>query len=104
MSSKTLTRAEIIENVHGRYGVGRESISKILLDILEYTLKTLVSGENLKIASFGTFEINEKKQRIGRNPKTGKEAIITSRRVLSFRASKILRTRVNQPPKNKISY
>ena len=104
MSSKTLTRAEIIENIHLRYGLGRDIISKILLDILQQSLKTLVEGQSLKIASFGTFEVNQKKQRLGRNPKTGKEAVITPRRVLSFRASKVLRTRVNQPPKNKVLY
>jgi integration host factor subunit alpha len=104
MSSKTLTRAEIVENIHLKYGVGRDIISKILVDILDYTTKTLEEGRSLKVASFGTFEVNEKKQRVGRNPRTGEEAIITPRRVLNFRASKILKIRVNQAPKNKVLY
>ena len=58
-------------------------------------LDTINVGEEVKLSSFGTFSVQSKSERIGRNPKTGIEAVITSRRVLSFRPSHILKDRVD---------
>jgi integration host factor subunit alpha len=68
---------------------------KILEDVLDEMTRAVAQVGTLKIASFGSFSVRQKKERIGRNPKTGKEAVITPRRVLSFRASKILKNQVN---------
>ena len=64
-------------------------------------LKSLITGKDVKISSFGTFVVRQKKERIGRNPKTGEEVPITARSVVTFRASNVLKSKVNS--KNKIS-
>ncbi len=64
--------------------------------MLEQISGTLARGESVKISSFGTFSVHDKAQRIGRNPKTGKEAPILPRRVLVFRASHVLKDRINR--------
>ena len=63
--------------------------------IIEQISETLDAGEQVKITSFGSFLVRNKKERVGRNPKTGQEVPITPRRVLSFRPSHILRKKVN---------
>jgi integration host factor subunit alpha len=67
----------------------------MLEEVLEEISSALVNGENVKIAGFGTFVIRQKKERIGRNPRTLKEAVISSRKSVSFRASPILKKVVN---------
>ena len=62
---------------------------------------SLINGDDVKISSFGTFIVREKKERIGRNPKTGEEVPITARSVVTFRASNVLKSKVNT--KNKIN-
>ncbi len=64
--------------------------------LIEKITECFVKGENVKLSSFGTFSVRSKKERIGRNPKTGIEARISSRRVLSFHPSISLRKRVNK--------
>lgn len=95
MSQKTLTRADIAEALYQKYSLPRDLGGKILEDVLEEMTRAVSKDGNLKIASFGSFTVRQKKERIGRNPKTGKQAVITPRRVLSFRASKILKQQVN---------
>ncbi len=62
--------------------------------ILDHMASALEQGENVKISGFGTFLLRDKAQRIGRNPKTGVEVPITPRRVLTFRASQMLKERI----------
>ena len=57
----------------------------------------LIRGESVKISSFGSFTIRNKSERIGRNPKTGEEVPITSRRVIIFKPSHVLKNRINSP-------
>ena len=64
-------------------------------------LISLIGGDDVKISSFGTFIVRQKKERIGRNPKTGEEVPITARSVVTFRASNVLKSKVNS--KNKIN-
>jgi integration host factor subunit alpha len=63
--------------------------------VVHHISDALISGEKVKLAGFGTFSLRDKKERIGRNPKTGVEVPITSRRVLVFKASQILKERVD---------
>ena len=65
--------------------------------ILDHMGNALENGENVKISGFGTFLLRDKGERIGRNPKTGVEVPITPRRVLTFRASQMLKDRVSRP-------
>jgi integration host factor subunit alpha len=62
--------------------------------IIDHMTNALEKGENVKISGFGTFLLRDKGQRIGRNPKTGVEVPITPRRVLTFRASQMLKERI----------
>ena len=74
-------------------------------DVLEHVSNALVDGENVKISSFGTFSCKQKKERIGRNPKTGIEAPITARKVVTFKPSQIMKEKINKGnQKNKIGY
>ena len=94
MSQKTITRMDLSEAVFNEVGLSRNESTTLVERILEMVSDALVDGENVKISSFGTFNIREKNERIGRNPKTGEEVPITARRVLTFRASNLLKYRV----------
>lgn len=105
MSDKTLTRADLTDAVY-RLGVlnrrsdppeplSREESAVLVERVLGEIMQALVNDGAVKISSFGAFEVREKKARIGRNPKTGEEATISPRRVLSFRASHVLKSRLN---------
>jgi integration host factor subunit alpha len=90
----TLTRADLAEVINRKLGFSRAESLAMVEAILEHVGDALVRGENVKISGFGTFLLRDKNQRIGRNPKTGVEVPITPRRVLTFRASQILKDRI----------
>ncbi len=91
----TLTRADLAETIKQQIGLSRSDSSNIIESIMEHILSAAESGENVKISGFGTFVIRDKAPRIGRNPKTGVEAEISKRRVLTFRASQGMRSRIS---------
>ncbi len=90
----TLTRADLCEAVHDEIGLSRAECSRLVESILGGMSDALLRGEYVKISGFGTFTLRDKRERIGRNPKTGVEVPITPRRVLTFKASHKLRDRV----------
>ena len=92
---KTLTRADLAEAVYRNIGLSRNESSDLVESVLEEICACLENGEEVKLSSFGTFSVQSKLERVGRNPKTGVEAVITPRRVLSFRPSHILKDRVD---------
>ncbi len=94
--SKTLTRADLCEAIYQKVGLSRTESSDIVESVLDEISTALVGGDDVKLTSFGTFSVRHKKARIGRNPKTGEEVPITPRRVLSFRASDVLKERINK--------
>ena len=93
-SMNTLTRADLAEALNRRLGYSRSESLALVEGILDHMSVALEGGENVKISGFGTFLLRDKKQRIGRNPKTGVEVPITPRRVLTFRASQMLKDRI----------
>lgn len=95
MSGKTLTRADLAEAVFQMVGLPRNESAEIVELVLREIASSLESGKTVKLSSFGSFGIRDKGQRIGRNPKTGQEVPITPRRVLVFRASNIMKQRIN---------
>ena len=95
MSEKTLTRADLVEAVVEKVGLPRHEAAELVEMVLQEISATLARGEAVKLSSFGSFGIREKRQRIGRNPKTGQEVPITPRRVLVFRASNIMKKRID---------
>ena len=94
MSSKALTRTELSEAVYREVGLSRNESAELVETVLNHISNALINGEQVKISAFGTFSTRNKKQRIGRNPKTGTEIPITSRRVISFKASQIMKEKV----------
>lgn len=90
----TLTRADLAESIHREIGLSRNDSSKIVEQILTHLCEALSNGENVKISGFGSFILRDKGERIGRNPKTGVEVPIAPRRVLTFRASQMMRERI----------
>ena len=91
----TLTRADLAESLHRNVGLSRADSAHFVEQILERMCQALSQGENVKISGFGTFVLRDKGERIGRNPKTGVEVPIAPRRVLTFRASQMMRDRIN---------
>ncbi|WP_419809283.1 integration host factor subunit alpha [Sphingomonas sp.] len=90
----TLTRADLAEALHREVGLSRADSAKIVEQILGDMCEALSNGENVKISGFGTFVLRDKGERVGRNPKTGVEVPIAPRRVLTFRASQMMRERI----------
>ena len=94
MTTGTLTRADLAESLHKEVGLSRSDSSKIVEQILSEMCGALSQGENVKISGFGTFVLRDKGERVSRNPKTGIEVPIAPRRVLTFRASQMMRERI----------
>lgn len=90
----TITRADLSEAVYTEVGLSRHESAQFVDVVLEEVSKALVAGEPVKLSSFGSFSVRHKKQRVGRNPKTGEEVPILPRRVLMFRASHTLKDRI----------
>lgn len=90
----TLTRADLAEVVHKQVGLSRADSAAMVEQILDGMSGALERGENVKISGFGSFILRDKGERIGRNPKTGVEVPIAPRRVLTFRASQLLRDQI----------
>jgi integration host factor subunit alpha len=95
MDSKTLTRADLSAVVYRDLGLSLSESTQLVDAVLEEMIVALEKEDSLKLSSFGTFSVRTKKQRIGRNPKTGIEVPITPRAVISFNASNILKADVN---------
>ena len=95
MAEDTVTRAHLSEAVYQEVGLSRNESANLVEQVLGEMAEALVRGEMVKISSFGTFSVRQKGERIGRNPKTGQEVPILPRRVLVFRASHVLKQRIN---------
>ncbi|MFA7585373.1 MAG: integration host factor subunit alpha [Novosphingobium sp.] len=95
-SMETLTRAEIAEAINRKLGLSRAESLAMVESILQHMSRALADGENVKISGFGTFLLRDKSERVGRNPKTGIEVPITPRRVLTFRASQLLKDQISE--------
>ena len=92
---KTTTRSTLSEAVFKNVGLSRNESSTLVDSVFNEILKSLTDGRDVKISSFGTFVVRQKKERVGRNPKTGEEVPITARSVVTFRASNVLKSKVN---------
>ncbi len=96
MTETTVTRAQLAEAVYQEVGLSRNDSSQLVDVILEEISQALIKGDMVKLSSFGSFQVRSKAQRIGRNPKTGEEVPILPRRVLVFRASHVLKDKINR--------
>jgi integration host factor subunit alpha len=96
MAGRTVTRAQLAEAVYQEVGLSRSESAALVDAILSKIADSLIEDGAVKISSFGTFSVRQKGHRIGRNPKTGEEVPILPRRVLVFRASQVLKDRINR--------
>ena len=96
MAGKTVTRADLSEGVYKAVGLSRNESAQIVETVLDEISISLVRGEDVKLSSFGSFLVRQKNGRMGRNPKTGQQVPIAPRRVLSFRASHVLKDKINK--------
>jgi integration host factor subunit alpha len=94
--TETVTRAQLSEAVYQEVGLSRNESADLVESVLNEISDALANGDMVKISSFGSFAVRSKGQRIGRNPKTGEEVPILPRRVLVFRASHVLKSRINE--------
>ncbi len=95
MAARTVTRANLSEAVYQEVGLSLRESAELVDSVLNEISDALVRGETIKLSSFGSFMVRQKGERVGRNPKTGEEAPILPRRVLVFRASHALKSRIN---------
>ena len=96
MSGETLTRADLTEAVHREVGLTRQDCAELVERTLELMTEALEGGDEVKLSGFGVFQVRDKRARMGRNPKTGAPAPIDPRRVISFRASLLVKERVDR--------
>lgn len=88
---ETMTKNDIVQNVHDKLGFSKKDSAKMVEHVFEIMKDNLARGEKIKISGFGSFAVREKKARKGRNPQTGEEILISARKVLTFKASQILK-------------
>ncbi len=86
-----MTKNDIVQNVHDKLGFSKKDSAKMVEHVFEIMKDNLARGEKIKVAGFGSFAVREKKARKGRNPQTGEEILISARKVLTFKASQILK-------------
>ncbi|WKZ32063.1 MAG: integration host factor subunit alpha [Thermodesulfobacteriota bacterium] len=91
-----MTKADIVEIVFEKVGFSKKDVSTVIEEIFETIKTTLETGEKVKISGFGNFTIRQKRARRGRNPQTGSEITIEERRVMTFKASQLLKKAINQ--------
>ncbi len=93
---KTVTRLDLANALHNETGLAQFDCSDLLQSVLNRMGRALANGEQVKIGSFATFTVRHKKERAGRNPKTGEVATVSARNVVDFKVSQALKQRLNQ--------
>lgn len=95
MGARTLTRADLADAVYRELGLSRTESAALVEMMLAEITDTIVSGQTVKLSSFGSFLVRDKGKRVGRNPKTGTEVPIEPRRVAVFKPSAVMKSRIN---------
>ena len=93
---KNFTRNKLAERINLKLGYSKEEAKEFIEFFLNYIKININTKENIKISKLASFKVISKKERIGRNPKTGQEAIITERKVVSCKFSKNLKNKINK--------
>jgi integration host factor subunit alpha len=95
MAGKNITRMDLADAVYQKVGLSRTESAELVGMVLEEIAASLAAGENVKLSGFGTFIVRDKKERVGRNPKTGVEVPIEPRRAITFNASHVLKAHID---------
>jgi len=90
-----MTKAEIVEKIYENVGFSKRESAEIVDEVFEIMKDTMAEGEKIKISGFGNFTVRSKRERIGRNPHTREAITISARKVVTFKASQILKSAVN---------
>ena len=90
-----LTKAHIIESIHSKLGLPKKNCAEIFETLLDIMRNSLADGDEVLISGFGKFCVKNKKERRGRNPATGSDMMLDQRRVVTFRCSSVLRSKIN---------
>lgn len=96
MTERTITRADLADALYKHLGLSRSESADLVELVLNSVTDEIVKGNTVKLSGFGAFEVRQKGERVGRNPKTGVEVPITPRKVLTFRASHLLKEKMNK--------
>ena len=96
MKNETVTRADLCEAVHDEVGLTRQDCAEMVERTLDLVAEALEEGKTVKLSGFGVYQVRSKRARMGRNPKTGEPAEIEPRRVIGFRASQVMKARVDR--------
>lgn len=91
-----MTKADLVESIYEKIGFSKKESADIIELIFDTMKVTLEKGEKIKISGFGNFVVRDKRPRMGRNPQTGQEIMISARRVLTFRPSQVLKQALNR--------
>ncbi|MCK9275701.1 MAG: integration host factor subunit alpha [Syntrophales bacterium] len=91
-----MTKADIVQNLYNKLGFSKKDSARIVESVFDIIKENLAQGEKIKISGFGNFVVNEKRARKGRNPQTGQTITISERKVLTFKASQVLRNALNE--------
>lgn len=94
MAKRTVTRAHLAQRIHQGIGLSRDESAALVTSVIEEVTRVLARGEAVKVSRFGSFVLHDKGARMGRNPKSKEEVPIHARRVVTFRASRLLKKRV----------
>ena len=92
--AKTITKADIVDYLNNELGLNKSECKILIEDFFDEIKNSLINNEEVKLSGFGNFELINKKERQGRNPKTGEDVTITARRVVTFRAGNKLRKKI----------
>lgn len=92
----TMTKGDIVERVQKAAGFSKKDAADVVEAVFESIKSSLTNGDKVKISGFGNFVVNDKSPRRGRNPQTGADIVITGRRVLTFKASQVLKRDMNR--------
>ncbi len=95
-----LTKKDLINSIYMRVGISKKVIEVLVDDFFDIVINNLIRNKIVKISNFGTFYLKNKKQRLGRNPKTKEEAVISKRNVITFKSSKELKKYINYNEKS----
>ena len=93
---KNFTRNKLAERINIKLGYSKEEAKEFIEVFLNYIKVNMNSKENIKISKLASFKVISKKERIGRNPKTGQDAVISERKVVSCKFSKNLKNKINK--------
>jgi integration host factor subunit alpha len=94
-AKRTMTKADLVERVHDNIGFPKKEAAEIVESVFDLMKDALEGGEKIKISGFGNFIVREKVSRKGRNPQTNEEITISSRRVINFKPSQVLKAQLN---------